>query len=121
MKLYYSPGACSMASHIVLNEYGFDHQAEPVDLKEHKTKSGEDFYKINSKGYIPALVMDNGKVLTEGVAILLYLAEKKTPIASIEERAKLVEWLVFIATELHKGFSPLFYLKENEEIGRAHV
>lgn len=114
MKLYYAPGACSMASHIVLNELGFQFQAESVNLKDHKTASGADFYQINPKGYIPALVLDNGKILTEGVAILLYLTESKKAFASVEDRVSFVEMLVFIATEIHKPFGALFSLKENE-------
>jgi glutathione S-transferase len=120
MKLYYAPGACSMASHIALNEFGLAHTAEAVDLKTHRTQSGQDFYTINPKGYVPALELNNGDMLTEGVAILSCLSEMKSaggavPRAKDTERYRLLEWLVFIATELHKGFGTLFSYKEGPE------
>ncbi|MBF0571118.1 MAG: glutathione transferase GstA [Candidatus Omnitrophica bacterium] len=111
MKLYYTPSACSLASHIVLNELGLKYDSETVDLKTHKTAKGEDFYKINPKGYVPVLVLDNGQMLTEGVAILTYL----TDLDSSKEKAdryQQLECLVFIATELHKTISSLFGYKE---------
>lgn len=117
MKLYYSPGACSMASHIALNEFGLAHTAEAVDLKTHRTQSGRDFHTINPKGYVPVLELDNGDLLTEGVAILSCLSEMKVPGGVLPrvkdtERYRLLEWLVFIATELHKGFGTLLSYKE---------
>lgn len=120
MKLYYSPGACSMASHIMLNEIGLSYTAEAVDLKTHRTQSGHDFYIINPKGYVPVLELDNGDRLTEGVAILSCLSEMKTPggvlpRAKDTERYRLLEWLTFIATELHKGFGLLFSLKDAQQ------
>lgn len=112
MKLYFSPGACSLSPHIVLREGGFSFTTEKVDLKTGKF-SGGDFTKINPKGYVPALELDNGEVLTEGAAIVQYLAEKKPeakllPAMGTMERARGLEWLVYIATELHKGFGPLW-------------
>lgn len=113
MKLYYKAGACSLASHIVLREAGLEPDIEAVDLATHKTAGGVDFYTINSKGYIPALLLDGGEVLTEGVAIMQYVADLYpaaglAPAAGTLARARLYEALNFIATELHKGFSPLF-------------
>ena len=114
MKLYYTAGACSMASHILLNELGLSYETESVDLKSHKTQKGDDFYKINSKGYVPALVLDNGQVLTEGVAILSYIKDLKSSKESADKYKEL-EWLIFIATELHKNLGPLFGLKNAPE------
>lgn len=113
MKLYYSPGACSLSPHIVLNEAGFSYDSEAVDLKAKKTKSGADFLSVNPKGQVPTLVLDDGNVLTEGPAIVQYLADQKpaarlAPTAGSFERYKLQEWLNFVTSELHKGFSPLF-------------
>lgn len=113
MKFYFSPGSCSMASHMVLNELGLKAETESVSLKEHKTKSGADFYKINPKGYVPALTLDNGQTLTEGSVILQYLADQKPesqmiPKAGTFERYRCQEWLNFISSELHKNFSPFF-------------
>ena len=116
MKLYYSPGACSLAPQIVLQELGLTYESERVDLKTHKTESGKDFYTVNPKGYVPTLVLDNGDVLTEGSAMLLYLAglkpEKKLAVAPGDTRYfNQLEWLIFISTEIHKpmggiGFTP---------------
>ncbi len=113
MKLYYSPGACSLSPHIVLREAGLDFQIEKVDLGAKKTAGGEDFTKINPKGYVPTLQLDDGEILTEGPAIVQYLADLKpaknlAPAAGTRARYRLQEWLNFISTELHKGFSPLF-------------
>jgi glutathione S-transferase len=114
MRLFYAPGACSMASHIMLRELGIDCEYESVDLKTHKTEKGIDFYQINPKGYVPALVLDKGGVLTEGTAVLLYISELKS--TGNTDRYRLVEWLVFIATELHKNFSPLFYPNSSADL-----
>ena len=119
MKLYYSPGACSLSPHIVLNEAGFKYDLEKIDLGKHQTAGGADFYQVNPKGYVPTLVLDNGEVLTEGSAIVQYLADQKpesklAPQAGTMERYRLMEWLNFISTELHKGFGPLFH-GDNEE------
>jgi glutathione S-transferase len=113
MKLYYSAGACSFSPHIVLKEGGFNFTTEKVDLRAGKY-SGGDFSKINPKGYVPVLQLDNGEVLTEGAAIVQYLADKKPeaklmPAVGTMERFRCQEWLTYISTELHKGFGPLFY------------
>lgn len=113
MKLFYTPGACSISPHIALCEAGIAHQIDKVDLKAKKTEGGADYLAINPKGYIPALQLDNGEVLVEGVAIVQYIADQKpesglAPKAGTMERYRLMEWLTFISSELHKGFSPLF-------------
>ncbi len=113
MKLYYSPGACSLAPHIALKEIGADFTIEKVDLKAQKTETGADFLAINPKGYIPALRLDDGDVLTEGVVLQQYIADLKpsaklAPARGTRERLKLEELLVFLSTEVHKNFSPLF-------------
>ena len=113
MKLYFSPGACSLSPHIVLRESGLPFELEAVDLKTKKTKSRADFNTISVKSAVPTLQLDDGQVLTEGAAIVQYLADKApvmklAPTAGTLERVRLQEWLNFIATELHKTFSPLF-------------
>ncbi len=124
MKLYFSPAACSLASHIVLNEGGYKFDIEKVDLGQKKTANGDDFTKINSKGYVPALKLENGEVLTEGVAIMQFLADQKpdlglAPKAGTMERYRLVEWLNFISTEVHKTFSPLWRPDTPEQTKQA--
>lgn len=113
MKLYFSPGACSLSPHIALREAGLDFETERVDMATKKTQGGDDFNTINPGGYVPALRLDNGEVLTEGPAIVQYIADlvpekKLAPAAGSLERVRLQETLNFISTELHKGFSPLF-------------
>ncbi len=113
MKLFYAPGACSLSPHIVLHELGLPFTIEAVDLTTKKTESGADFTAINPKGYVPALQLDDGEVLTEGAAIVQYLADKHAPgmlapIAGTVERARLNGHLNFISAELHKAFGPLF-------------
>lgn len=113
MKLYYKPGACSLASHIVLREVGEDFGLEKVDTKQQSTETGEDFSKINPNGYVPALQFDDGQVLTEGAAILQYVADSHphaglAPAAGTLERARLQEHLNFVASELHAAFGPFF-------------
>ncbi|MBS0272871.1 MAG: glutathione transferase GstA [Proteobacteria bacterium] len=112
MKLYYSPGACSLSPHIVANEAGLPLELVKVDLKTHKLDSGEDFFKINPKGYVPALQLDDGSMLTEGPAIVQYLADLKPETGLIPSagfgRYKVAEWLTFINGEIHKNFGPLF-------------
>ena len=113
MKLFYKPGACSLAPHIVLEELGIGYEAEKVDLKTKVTESGADFLTINPKGYVPALQMDNGEVLTECQAILEYLGDRNPsqnliPAAGSTARYQIHAWLNFVASELHKGFSPFF-------------
>ncbi|MGH7840754.1 MAG: glutathione transferase GstA [Candidatus Binataceae bacterium] len=126
MKLFYSPGACSLSPHIVLKEAGINCELEQVDLKTKKTKGGADFNAINPKGYVPTLVLDNGKTLTEGPAIVQYLADLKpasglAPAAGTFERYRLQEALNFISTELHKGFSPLFNPATPDETRKSAV
>ena len=113
MKLFIKPGACSLSPHIVLEELGLKYDTEVVDLKDKKTASGGDYLAINPKGYVPALQLDDGSVLTEGPAIVQYLADsqpakKLAPANGTVERYRLQGWLTFIGTELHKTFSPLF-------------
>lgn len=113
MKLYYSPGACSMNPHIMLREAGLKFELVKVDLGSHKTEKGTDFYSINPKGYVPALELDNGQILTENPAIVQYIADQKpeaklAPANGTLERYRLQEWLGFIGTEIHKTFSPLW-------------
>jgi glutathione S-transferase len=113
MKLYYKAGACSLASHIALREAGIDAEVEAVDLPTHRTAGGVDFYTINPKGYVPALITDDGELLTEGVAIMQYVAEMKPdakllPPPATLARARVQEALNFIATEVHKSYSPFF-------------
>ena len=118
MKLFYKAGACSLSPHIVLREAGLDFTAEKVDLAQKKTESGADYLAINP-GQVPALQLDDGSLLTEGVAIVQYLADRVPdrnliPAAGTLSRYHAIEWLN-IATELHKGFSPLFNPKTPEE------
>lgn len=113
MKLFYSPGACSLAPHILLREAGLTADLVRVDLSTKKTEHGEDFRSINPKGYVPALVLDAGGVLTETAVILQYLADlapdkKLIPAAGDMERYRSLEWLNFISTELHKSLGALF-------------
>jgi glutathione S-transferase len=113
MKLYFSTGACSLSPRIVLLEAGLPFTAEKVDLKSKKTASGADYLSVNSKGAVPALELDDGQVLTEGPAIVQYLADLKpdtglAPRAGSFERYRLMEILNYITSEVHKAFSPLF-------------
>jgi glutathione S-transferase len=113
MKLYYSPGACSLSPHIVLQEAGLPFQPVLASTKTHKLADGTDFYTINPKGYVPLLELDDGQRLSEGPAIVQYIADlvpekKLAPPAGTMERYRLMEWLNFISTELHKSYSPLF-------------
>lgn len=113
MKLYYAVGACSVAPHIVLYEAGFPFEVVKVDLRTHKFNGDQDFYTVNSKGSVPVLELSNGERLTENVAILQYLADQAPgkqlmPEVGSFQRYRTVEWLSFIATELHKSFGPLF-------------
>jgi glutathione S-transferase len=120
MKLYYSPGACSMSPHIVLRETGQPFDLVKVDLGTRKTTDGGDYLAINPKGYVPVLQLDDGSVLTEGPAIVQYLADrtpaaKLAPAAGTMERYRLMEWLNYLTSEIHKGFSPLFNAKLSGE------
>ncbi len=120
MKLYYSPGACSMAVDIALHEAGTAFEMEKVDLAARKTAAGEDYTRINPKGYVPALRLDNCQLLTEVAVILQYVADQKpdsglAPKAGTMERYRLMEWLNFVSSEIHKQFSPLWNPKTPEE------
>lgn len=113
MKLYYAPGTCSLSPQIVLLELGLPFVLVRVDHKAHRTADGRDYYLVNPKGYVPALELDDGRRLTEGPAIVQYLADCKpeaglAPPNGTFERAHLQEWLNFVSTELHKGYGPLF-------------
>jgi len=129
MKLYYSPGACSLAPHIVLFEAGYTFDTEKVDIPNKKTASGADYWQINPKGYVPALQLDDGEVLTEVSTILQYLADQKpasglAPAAGTMPRYRLMEWLNFIATEVHKSVGGLFnpqMTPEMKEVQKAYI
>ena len=113
MKLYYSPGACSLSPHIALHESGLAFDAIAAPTKTHKLADGTDYYTINPLGYVPLLVLDDGTQLREGPAIVQYIADQVpakqlAPANGTFARYKLQEWLNFIGTELHKGFSPMF-------------
>jgi glutathione S-transferase len=113
MKLYYATGTCSLSPHIVLLEAGLPYTLEKNDFATKKTSAGIDYFTINSKGAVPALQLDDGNVLTEGPAIVQYLADQKpdsglAPRAGTFERYRLMEILNYITSEVHKGFSPLF-------------
>jgi glutathione S-transferase len=113
MKLFYTPGACSLSPHIALREAGLPFTLHKVDLAKKTVESGEDFNGVNAKGYVPALVLDNGQMLTEGPAIVQYIADQKpaagiAPAAGTMERYKLQEWLNFITSELHKPMGSMF-------------
>lgn len=113
MKLYYSPGACSLSPHIAMYEAGLAFEAIMAPTKTHKLPDGSDFYAVNPLGYVPFLALDDGRTLHEGPAIVQYIADQApsknlAPANGTFERYKLQEWLTFIGTELHKSFSPLF-------------
>lgn len=129
MKLYCKPGACSLSPHIVALECGLDFTQVNVDLQKKVTEQGEDYWQINPKGQVPALQFDDGSILTEGVAIVQYLADLKpdrnllAPTGSLT-RYHTLEWLSFVSSELHKSFSPLFRPDTPEEyktIARAQL
>ena len=124
MKLYYSPGSCALSPHIVLCEAGLPHRALKVDLKSKKVEDGSDYLAINPKGYVPTLALDDGQTLTEGPAIVQYLADqvpasKLAPANGTMERYRLQEWLNFISTELHKQFSNFFNPACSDEMKEA--
>jgi glutathione S-transferase len=121
MKLYYAPGACSLADHIALNEAGLTFDIERVDLKTKVTESGADFNRINPKGYVPALVLDDGEVVTENVAVLDFIATQ-APSLALEGplgRTRMLEALVYISTELHKNFKPFFAGASDDDKAKA--
>ena len=119
MKLYYSPGACSLADHIVACEAGLTPGLVKVELKSHTTEDGQDFYKVNPKGYVPALGLDDGTVLTENAAILSYLGDKGGLMPDGLDKYRVLEWIAFINSEIHKGFSPLFRGAEGDAADKA--
>ncbi len=129
MKLFIKPGACSLSPHIVLEELGLPYETEVVDLARKTTASGQDFLAINPKGYVPALLLDSGELLTEGPAIVQYLADlapekQLAPANGSIARYQLQSWLTFIGTEVHKSFSPFFNPKAPQEwkdIARANL
>jgi glutathione S-transferase len=113
MKLYYSPGACSLSPHIALLEAGLPYDLVKVDLKAKKLENGDDYLKVNPKGQVPALALDNGELVTEGPVIVQMIADKAAgknlaPARDSAERYKLQEWLNYITGELHKNFGPMF-------------
>jgi glutathione S-transferase len=123
MKLYYSPGACSLSPHIVLRELGLPYEPVLASTKTHKLVDGTDYYTINPKGYVPLLELDDGQRLTEGPAIVQYLADQKPASGLIAApgsmaRYRQMEWLNFVSSELHKSYSPLFNAAMPEE-GKA--
>jgi len=124
MKLYYMPGACSLASHILLAETGATYELERVG-RDKKTENGGDFLSINPKGYVPALKLDDGEIITEGVAIQSFIADSHPashllPKPGTRERLRADELMIFIATEIHKGFSPLFSPTLPEELKQGY-
>ncbi len=121
LKLFFAPGACSLSPHIALREAGLTFERVQVDLAAKKTEHGDDFLRINPKGYVPALLLDSGELITEGAIIVQYIADqnpesKLAPPAGTPERRRLQEWLHFIATELQKGFGPINNPKANDEL-----
>ena len=124
MKLYYSPGACSLSPHIALEEAGLKYEAIAAPTKTHKLPDGSDYYKINPLGYVPLLVLDDGTKLTEGPAIVQYIADqvpdkKLAPANGTMERYQLQSKLNFVGTELHKSFSPLFNAATPDDMKKA--
>jgi glutathione S-transferase len=125
IKLYYAPGVCSLSPHIVLRETNTPFALVKTDIRAKKVEDGSDFFTVNPNGYVPALKLDDGTILTEGPAIVQYIADKAgatslAPANGTLERYKLQSWLNFVSTELHKGFSPLFNPKMPAE-GKAVV
>jgi len=121
MKLYYSPGACSLSPHIALLEAGLPYELVKVDLRAKKLENGDDYLKVNPKGQVPALALDSGETVTEGPVIVQMIADQASasglaPQRDSAERYKLLEWLNFITSELHKNFSPLFQPVFNDEV-----
>ncbi|TXJ10491.1 MAG: glutathione S-transferase [Acinetobacter sp.] len=126
MKLYYTPGACSLASHIILNEINVDFDLERVDLKTHTTEKGQNYYEINPKGYVPALEINPGLILTENVAVLPFLAQHDPKQDLIPPsglgRAKVLEWLGFLNSEVHDAYAVFFSRQlDDEEKQRAYA
>jgi glutathione S-transferase len=121
MQLYFAPGACSLASHITLREAGLAFDLKRADTKTKKLNDGSDYLAVNSKGAVPALRLDDGQVLTEGVAIMQYIADRKpesnlVPRHGTLERYRVLEWLNYLTSEVHKSFSPLFNSSASAEV-----
>lgn len=121
MKLYYSPGACSLADHIALREAGLGFEQERVDLKTHRTERDRDYREVNPRGYVPALTLDSGETLTENIAVLDWIAQQS---ATLRPKGPLgqsrqLEALAFISSELHKSFGPMFKGGSDEEKSKA--
>ncbi|MGH8782337.1 glutathione transferase GstA [Paraburkholderia sp.] len=124
MKLYYSPGACSLAVHIALREAGLDFEAVKVNLPTHTLENGDDYYAISPRGYLPLLEFDDGSRHTEGAALLQYVADRDPrhaliPAAGTPERLAVLEWLTHIGTEMHKAFSPWLWHADTAESTKA--
>ncbi len=123
MKLYYSPGACSQAAHIVLHEAGIEHDSEAVDLRTKRTASGGDFWTINPKGSVPAIVLDSGDVLTENGAVLQFFGDQARDEGLLPSsglpRYRVIEWLAYLGSEVHKSFGPLFNPASSDEAKQA--
>jgi len=120
MKLYYSPGACSLSAHIALHETGLPFEIDRLIKTTKMTVGGEDFMQINPKGYVPTIKLDDGSILTECAVVLQYIADQKpgsglAPKAGTMERYRLQEWLTFISSEIHKSFSPFFNKDASED------
>jgi glutathione S-transferase len=121
MKLYFSPGTCALAAHIALREAGLEFEPVKVDIRAKTTASGEDYWQVNSKGYVPALRLDDGQLLTEVQAVVQYIADRKpesklAPPPGSMERYRLQEWLAFTSSEIHKSFSPLFRPDASDDV-----
>ena len=124
MKLFYAPGACSLSPHIVACEAGIDLELCKVDLKTKETETGADYSEVNPKGYVPALQLEGGELLTEGPAIVQFLAEQKpeqklAPEYGSLDHYRVLEWLNYISTEVHKSFLPLFWDGSDDEKAAA--
>ena len=125
MKLYYSPGACSQAPHILLHETGLSHEVAKVDLKAKTFDDGSDYLKVNPKGVVPALELENGEVLTENAVVLQFIGDRASlgetlPAIGNFRRYRVLEWVNFITTELHKAFGPLFSPEAGDEVKAFH-
>jgi glutathione S-transferase len=125
MKLYFSPGACSLAPHIVLREAGADFTLEKVDTAKHVTSQGDDYYTVNAKGSVPLLETTDGMRLSEGAIIAQYIADSAgntdlMPKAGTVERYRVMEWQNYVATELHKSFAPLFNNPGVDDAAKGH-
>ena len=117
MKLYYSPGACSMADHIALREAGMAFDYEAVDLHTHRTATGADFHTINPKGYVPALILDDGELLTENLAVLDWISGQTLALQAPGPlgRTRVLEMLTYVSTEIHKAYKPLWHGDDDAE------